>query len=105
MRFSGYWVSSDQEKTEISVGEFDDTELSDHSGWQKAWQNADPDISHGFIDPLDMLHEVSKRISGAIDPIELANARTEFESGAPFAVKDQKDFATFIQIMLPKIRQ
>lgn len=102
MRFSGFWVSSDQGKIEVAAGEFDDTDLSDHSGWQEAWQNEGPDFAHGFIDPLSMLHDVSKRIVGTIDTAELERATTNFRDGTPCPVNDLKDLAMLIQLLVPK---
>ncbi|WP_252258612.1 hypothetical protein [Erythrobacter aurantius] len=102
VRFSGYWVSSDQGKVEVSAGEFDETDLSAHSDWQEAWQNEDPEIAHGFIDPLSMLHDVSKRVVGEIEAAELAKAVAHFRSGAPFPVNDLQDLAMLIQLLMPK---
>jgi len=55
MRFGGYWVSAERDNLEVVVGEFDDTDLSDHSDWTEAWQNEDPGYAHGFLDPLPIL--------------------------------------------------
>lgn len=102
MRFSGYWVSSDQGKIEVTAGEFDDTDLSDHSDWQEAWQNEAPDYPHGFLDPLTMLHDISKKIAGEIEAAELEMAATKFRSGTPCPVNDLKDLALLIQLLIPK---
>ncbi len=102
MRFSGYWVSGDQGKIEVSAGVFDDTDLSDHSDWQEAWQNEDPEYAHGFLDPLSMLHDVSKRITGEIDPAVLRDAGIKFEAGARCPVSDLQDLARMIQLLIPK---
>ena len=74
MRFGGYWVSAERDNLEVVVGEFDDTDLSDHSDWTEAWQNEDPGYAHGFLDPLTMLHDLSKRITGEIDARDLEAA-------------------------------
>jgi hypothetical protein len=102
MRFSGYWVSADRDKPEVTAGEFDDTELSDHSDWQEAWQNEDPELAHGFLDPLTMLHDISKRITGEIDPAELHDAAIRFQAGTPCQLGDLQDLARLIQLLIPK---
>ena len=102
MRFWGYWVSAERGKIEVTAGEFDETELSDHSDWKEAWQNEDPDDAHGFLDPLTMLHDISKRITGEIDAAELHDAGVRFEAGAPCPVQDLQDLARLIQLLIPK---
>lgn len=94
MRTWGYWVSAERDNLEVAVGEFDDTELSDHSDWKEAWQNEDPECAHGFLDPLAMLHDLSKKITGAIDPVDLEAAAHKFRNGVPLPVKDLQDLAT-----------
>lgn len=102
VRFSGYWVSSNQGKIEVSAGEFDDTDLSDHSDWQEAWQNEDPDYPHGFLDPLTMLHDISIKIAGKIEAGELEQAAAKFRDGTPCPVNDLEDLALMIQLLIPK---
>jgi hypothetical protein len=102
MKFHGYWVSKETGKISVTSGEFDDTELSDHSDWKEAWQNADPDAAHGFLDPLAMLHDISKRIVGNIYAAGLDEAATNFHDGAPCPVDDLQDLARLIQLVIPK---
>ncbi|MGE8143273.1 hypothetical protein ACQKOE_14960 [Novosphingobium sp. NPDC080210] len=102
MRFGGYWVSAVQGKIEVTAGEFDDTELSDRSDWQEAWQNEDPDYPHGFLDPLTMLHDISKKIAGELDAEELEVAAAKFREGTPCPVTDLQDLAMLIQLLIPK---
>jgi hypothetical protein len=102
MRFDGFWVTNDQGKVEVSAGEFDDTDLSDHSDWQEAWQNEDPEFAHGFIDPLSMLHNVSEKIIGKVDADELTKANLEFWAGTPVSVNDLHELAMLIQLLIPK---
>lgn len=102
MRFGGYWVSAVRGKIEVTAGEFDDTDLSDHSDWKEAWQNEDPDYPHGFLDPLTMLHDVSKKIVGGIDAAELEAAAAKFREGTPCPVNDLQDLAMLIQLLIPK---
>ena len=102
MRFWGYWVSAVRGKIEVTAGEFDDTDLSDHSGWEEARQNEDPDYPHGFLDPLTMLHDISKKITGEIDAAELEEAAAKFREGTPCPVNDLQDLAMLIQLLIPK---
>ena len=102
MRFGGYWVSAERDNLEVVAGEFDDTDLSDHSDWTEAWQNEDPGYSHGFLDPLTMLHDLSKRITGEIDARDLEAAAAKFREGTPFPVNDLEAIATLIQFLIPK---
>lgn len=102
VRFLGYWVSAERDNLEVSVGEFDDTDLSDHSDWTEAWQNEDPEYAHGFLDPLTMLHDLSKKIAGELDAEELELAATKFREGIPCPVNDLQDLARLIQLLIPK---
>jgi hypothetical protein len=102
MRFPGYWVSENEGKIEVSAAEFDDTDLSDHSDWKEAWQNGDPEYPHGFIDPLTMLHAISKRIVGEIDAAQLDEIAANFREGSPYLVNDLQDLARLIQLLIPK---
>lgn len=101
MKFQGFWVSSEQDKVSIATCDFDETELSDHSNWQEAWQNEDPEESHGYLDSLAMLQDVSRRIVGNIDQADLKAIATQLRSGAPFVVGTLEDFARFIQVVIP----
>lgn len=86
----------------MTAGEFDETDLSDHSDWKEAWQNEDPDHPHGFLDPLSMLHDVSKRIAGEIDADELNAAAAKFRDGVPCPANDLQELALLIQLLIPK---
>ena len=102
MRFWGYWVSAERDDLEVVAGEFDDTDLSDHSDWKEAWQNEDPEYAHGFLDPLTMLHDLSKRITGEIDAGDLEAAAAKFWDGTPFPVNDLEALARLIQLLIPR---
>jgi hypothetical protein len=102
MRFWGYWVSAGRDNLEVVAGEFDDADLSDHSDWTEAWQNEDPEYPHGFLDPLTMLHDLSKWITGEIDARDLEAAAAKFREGTPFPVNDLEAIATLIQLLIPK---
>jgi hypothetical protein len=102
MRFPGYWVSEHEGEIEVSAAEFDDTDLSDHSDWKEAWQNEDPDFAHGFVDPLTMLHSVSKKVVGEIDAAVLEAAAAKFRDGVPLPVNDLQDLAMLIQLLIPQ---
>lgn len=102
VRFGGYWVSAERDNLEVSAGEFDDTDLSDHSDWTEAWQNEDPEYAHGFVDPLTMLHDLSKKIAGELDAKELEVAAAKFREGIPCPVNDLQDLARLIQLLIPK---
>lgn len=102
VRFGGYWVSAVRGKIEVTAGEFDDTDLSDHSAWKEAWQNEDPEDAHGFVDPLTMLHDISKKIAGELDAEELEVAAAKFREGIPCQVNDIQDLARLIQLLIPK---
>lgn len=101
MRFNGYWVSADASNPEVSIGDFDDTDLSDHSDWKEAWQNEDPEYAHGFLDPLTMLQDISKRIIGEMSPADLQDAAAKFRDGMPIQVGDLQGLARLIQLFIP----
>ena len=89
-------------KIEVTAGEFDETELSEHSDWTEALQNEDPDYPHGFLDPLAMLHDISIKIAGEIDAGELEAAAAKFREGTPCLVNDLQDLAMLVQLLIPK---
>lgn len=101
MRFDGYWVSADATDLEVCIGDFDDTDLSVQSDWKEAWQNEDPEYAHGFIDPLTMLQDVSKRIIGEMSPADLQDAAAKFRDGIPLQVGDLQGLARLIQLLIP----
>ena len=102
MRFEGYWVSAERDNLEVSAGEFDDTDLSDHSDWKEAWQNEDLGHSHGFLDPLTILHDLSKKITGEIDAADMKEATAKFRDGVPCQINDLHDLAMLVQLLIPK---
>lgn len=101
MRFDGYWVSADTSNLEVCIGDFDDTDLSVESDWKEAWQNEDPEYAHGFLDPLTMLQDVSKRIIGEMSPADLQGAAAKFRDGIPLQVGDLEGLARLIQLLIP----
>ena len=102
MRFGGYWVSAGRDNLEVAAGEFDDTDLSDHSDWKEAWQNDDQGQPHGFLDPLTMLHDLSKKITGEIDAADMKEAAAKFRDGVPSQINDLHDLAMLVQLLIPK---
>jgi hypothetical protein len=102
LRIPGYWVASEDGKIMVTLGEFDDTELSDHSKWTEAWQNEDPSLPHGFIDPLTMLRDVSEKIAGQTSDDDFKVASAKFSVGASCPVNTLEDLARLMQLVLPK---
>lgn len=102
MQLPGYWVSDAEGNIEISFKKFDDTELSDVSGWTEAWQNEEADNAHGFLDPLAMLQHVSQRLVGRLSERELNEARSIFRDGVPSCVNDVGSLARLIQVLIPR---
>ena len=103
MRFSGYWVRSVENRLEVLAGSFNDTELSESSDWKEALQNDGPGLPRGFVDPLTMIHEVSRQIAGEISEEDLEAARSDFwqqENG--LQVSTLADFARLIQVLVPR---
>ena len=102
MQFRGYWVHSTDTGVKITSAMLDETELSSASNWQEAWQNEDPDVPHGYIDCLSMLHDVSRRITGPRTSSDLETHATPFDGDMPFKVNTVEDLSRFIQILIPK---
>lgn len=102
VRFWGYRVSAERNNIEVTAGQFDEADLSNHSDWKEAWQNDDPEYPHGYLDPLTMLHDVSKKIAGEIDAADLENAAAKFRDGSPFLINDLEALAKLIQLLIPK---
>jgi hypothetical protein len=101
MQFPGYWVGGSGNDIEVVRTFFDETELSNTSNWQEAWQNEDPAEDHGYVDPLSMLHDVSRRIVSQLSSDELDALRADMRDGRAFAVKSLEDLARLIQIAIP----
>jgi hypothetical protein len=50
MKFSGYWVTVEQNKATLERTTFDETELDPVTRWEEAWQNQDARASSkGFV--------------------------------------------------------
>lgn len=101
MQLPGYWVRKDGSDVEVSLGKFDDTELSEISNWTEAWQNEENDSPHGFLDPLTMLQNVSQKIVGQMSADEIEEARCAFRDGVAYTVCDLESLARLIQILVP----
>ena len=101
LRFLGYWVALADGKIVVTMGELDDTELSDHSKWTEAWQNEDPSLPHGFIDPLTMLRNVSEKIAGQTSDDDFKVARAKFSSSTSCPVNSLEDLARLFQLIVP----
>lgn len=101
MQFQGFWVSPADGRVEVSTATFDETELSDHSNWQEAWQNDDPNPAHGYIDPLAVLQDVSRRLVGVLCDEQRDQLSTAMRHGDPLVVNTAEDLARLIQLILP----
>ena len=64
MQFRGWWVSGDAETVTITRATFDDTELSEASGWTRAHQNEEAKAAHGFVTLDAALADVQRRLTG-----------------------------------------
>lgn len=62
MQFPGWWVEGDCREVRITPALFDDTELSEASGWTEAHQNEDSSFAHGFTKPETLLRDVRRRL-------------------------------------------
>ncbi len=94
-------MESAEGRINVTSGQFDETELSDHSNWREAWQNEDPDVPHGYLDCLAMLQAVSRTVAGPLAPAELEEARARFRAGTPCPVASLEDLARLIQLAIP----
>ena len=51
MKFSGYWVTVEQNKATLERTTFDETELDPATNWKQAWQNQDTTTpTKGFVE-------------------------------------------------------
>jgi hypothetical protein len=101
VQFAGYWVGGAGNDIEVIGTIFDETDLSDTFNWQEAWQNEDPAEDHGYVDPLLMLQDVSRRIAGELSAHEVELQRAFMRGGGRFAVKTIEDLARLIQFAVP----
>jgi hypothetical protein len=101
MQFSGFWISRTEDAVQVVSHIFDETELSDYSGWQEAWQNADTDSAHGYINPLAALQSVSRNIAGELSSLERDQLLAAMRSGDPMDIQTIGDLARLIQLLLP----
>lgn len=57
MKFSGYWVSVENNKPTLECTTFDETDLDPATDWKQAWQTQDTTNStKGFIDLAEPLN-------------------------------------------------
>lgn len=103
MQFPGYWVSGTVNEINVLRTVFDETDLSDTSNWQEAWQNENPLEDHGYIDPLSMLHDVSRRIVGELASDDLEAIHATMKRGDPFSIEKIEDLARLIQAAIPSV--
>ncbi len=101
MQFPGYWVGGAGNDVEVVRTIFDETELSDKSNWQEAWQNEDSAEDHGYVDPLSMLHDISRRVAGKLTSDEIEVMRADMRGKMVFSVKSLEDLARLIQVAIP----
>lgn len=94
MRVPGYWVEGTGAGVTVQPYVFDDTELSESSGWKEAPQNEDADSPYGFVDPIAMLREVCRRILRASTAdIEVPSFG---ENGTEVAISDAEQLARLV---------
>ena len=62
MQFPGYWVGGDGRKVTVSRAIFDETDLSEESGWKEAHQNKDSGLLHGYVEWESALADVRGRL-------------------------------------------
>ncbi len=66
MQFPGYWISGDASEVTIVPAVFDETELSEETGWKQSHQNVDNKLPHGFVQWEDALADIENRLTGKI---------------------------------------
>jgi hypothetical protein len=101
MRFPGFWVANDGGPVRVSTYVFDDTELSDHSNWKEAWQNEDPGLPHGFVDPLAALQEICRRLEGEMTDDQRAAVVNCLKAESGYEVRSLSDLVQLIQASIP----
>ena len=66
MKFSGYWVSVEQDKATLERTTFDETDLDPATNWKQAWQNQDTTTStKGFVELTDALLFAAQALASA----------------------------------------
>ena len=66
MKFSGYWVSVEQDKATLERTTFDETDLDPATNWKQAWQNQDTTTStKGFVELTDALLCAAQALASA----------------------------------------
>ncbi len=101
MQFPGYWVAKNNDGVSVRKEVFDETDLSDHSGWTEAWQNEGPTNPQGFIDPLVMLHAVCRQLVGELSESDEVALRTKLASDDAYNVGALEDLARLVQLTIP----
>lgn len=86
MKFPGYWVDGQGAAVTVTFEHLDDTELSEDSNWRRAHQNGDADCPSGFVDPVEALLEVCKRVRG--NQLWVATAPSEGENVVIHTLED-----------------
>ena len=66
MKFSGYWVSIENNKATLERTTFDETDLDPATNWKKAWQNQDTTNStKGFVELAEALSYAAQAIASS----------------------------------------
>ena len=66
MELSGWWVSGGTESVTVTATVFDETELSEASGWTQSHQNVDNDLPHGYVDLDAVCVDVKARLAPSL---------------------------------------
>lgn len=62
MQFPGFTVAGDENRVIICPTLFDETELSERSDWRETHQNANANLTHGYVRWGDALADIERRL-------------------------------------------
>jgi hypothetical protein len=89
MKFPGHWVSTHESSVIVKADVFDETDLSQASGWMEAHQNADAALPQGHRDPARVIAEAARQWL-VLHP-EIAQT-ISMEEGGEFVIHNVEDF-------------
>lgn len=92
MRFPGYVVESAGNGVKVQPTSFDETELTEASGWTEAHQNAQPGAAKGFAHPVRLIAETASLL---LESNAALAGQVQASREGPFILRNAEDFGLF----------
>ena len=101
MKFSGYWVSIENNKATLERTTFDETDLDPATNWKQAWQNQDLSTK-GFVDlPTALTYAAQALASTSGHSLSQADADKASKFKPAWTAGDNYEIHALSQLLIP----